>query len=351
MRCRVAFSRLRIERAEPEALEGARGELRRILRDAVESGASVGFVLPLGDAVLDSYLDGIVSEVAAGGRIVLLARDGGGDVVGTVQLGLAERPNSLHRAEVQKLLVHRSARRRGLGRLLMHEIEAIARAEGRTLLVLDTLAGSDAERLYVRLGWSEAGRIPEYAGWPDGRLDPTVVFFKLLGPVRRDPELAAELAQMAALVDRRGTVGGDARAWERVDVTNTDRLKEIVARHGWPGRSLVGDEGAEHACLLAERADRQLDFQRRALELLRAAVEAGEATPQQLAQLTDRVRVNEGLPQRYGTQIHRVADGAPVPFAVEEPERLDERRASAGLEPWAEFAGRFDDGFAEAPPG
>jgi GNAT superfamily N-acetyltransferase len=340
-----------LERATPEALEADRADLRALIRDAVESGASIGFLLPLEDAVLDGYLDGIVADVEGESRIVLVARDGDG-VIGSVQLGLADRPNSLHRAEVQKLLVHRSARNRGLGTRLMHEIEAIALSEGRTLLVLDTLAGSDAERLYTRLGWVESGRIPKYAGWPDGKLDPTVVFFKLLVRPRRNRELEDELARMAeddqrvrqpppADVLERRPSDEELMEMTRVDLANTERLEEIVDEHGWPGRSLVGKKGAHNAWLLAQHAHYRLDFQRRVLVLLEQAVAAGEASAADLAYLTDRVRMHEGRPQLYGTQLVGVEGGTPVPWAVEDPDGLDTRRTEAGLEPWGDYVARW----------
>lgn len=122
----------------------------------------------------------------------------------------------------------------------------------------------------------------------------------------------------------------------RVDVANADRLREIVEAFGWPGRSLVGDEGAENAWCLAQHASSQLEFQRHALELLRAAVDAGEATPKQLAYLTDRVRMSEGREQLYGTQFADDGNGGVVPWPIESPERLNERRLEVGLEPIAE---------------
>jgi GNAT superfamily N-acetyltransferase len=109
---------------------------------------------------------------------VLVARLGG-RVVGTVQLKLAQLENQAHRADVAKLLVHSSARRRGVAEALMAAVEGLASAEGRWLLVLDTLEGSDAERLYRRLGWSEAGSIPDYALVPGGSAA-TTVFWKRL---------------------------------------------------------------------------------------------------------------------------------------------------------------------------
>lgn len=160
-------------------------------------------------------------------------------------------------------------------------------------------------------------------------------------------ELAAELARMAEEDQRarRGVSAPDASAladpdewWRRtmemnrVDVANTDRLREIVDEHGWPGRSLVGEEGAEHAWLLVQHASAQLDFQRRVLVLLTAAVAAGEATPRQLAYLTDRVRMLEGREQIYGTQFIWGNDGHPVPYPIQDPDHVDDRRAAVGIE-------------------
>jgi hypothetical protein len=114
--------------------------------------------------------------------------------------------------------------------------------------------------------------------------------------------------------------------WRRVDVANTDRLREIVEGYGWPGRSLLGEKGAEHACLLAQHAGRQLDCQCMALKLLADAVDQGEATPRQLAYLTDRVRMNEGRQQLYGTQLVGGPGRGVVPWPVDDPGELDARR-------------------------
>jgi GNAT superfamily N-acetyltransferase len=154
-------------------------ELAAILVDAVESGASVGFVLPFSLAEASAWWRGLTVEVAAGRVVVLLVRIDG-RAMATAQLRLAPLPNARHRAEVAKVLVHRDARRRGVGRTLMASLEQAARHRGRDLLVLDTIAGSDAERLYERLGWTRAGEIPRYAVMPDGSLAPTVVFYKEL---------------------------------------------------------------------------------------------------------------------------------------------------------------------------
>lgn len=118
------------------------------------------------------------------------------------------------------------------------------------------------------------------------------------------------------------------------------RLAAIVGEHGWPGRSLVGDDGANAAWLLVQHADRDVELQERCLELLARAVAEGEASRRNLAYLDDRVRVNRGREQVYGTQFHgRGESFAPRP--IEDPERLDERRVSAGLEPFAEYEARL----------
>jgi ribosomal protein S18 acetylase RimI-like enzyme len=111
---------------------------------------------------------------------VILAAFDGSTLVGTVQLILAVPPNQPHRGEIAKLLVHRSARRRGVAQRLMGRVEVEARAEGKTLLVLDTVTGDAAERLYEGLGWTTVGVIPGYALYPDGRPCDTTVFFKAL---------------------------------------------------------------------------------------------------------------------------------------------------------------------------
>jgi ribosomal protein S18 acetylase RimI-like enzyme len=173
-----------IERATPETIAELGGVVGALVRDAVEGGASIGFVTPLAEAELDRYLDGIRVDVERCSRIVLLARDGD-DVVGMVQLELATKANARHRAEVQKLIVHSQGRRRGLGTLLMTEIEGVAREQERTLLVLDTISGSEAEPFYRGLEYLEAGSIPNYAAMPWGELAPTTVFYKELEPRAR----------------------------------------------------------------------------------------------------------------------------------------------------------------------
>jgi GNAT superfamily N-acetyltransferase len=171
---------LEILRLDGPTLDAAIPDLAVILADAVASGASVGFLLPFSPEDAATWWQSIERDVVHGDVVVIAARLDR-RVVGTAQLRLAKWPNARHRAEVAKVLVHRSARRRGIATALMREIERLALADGRTLLILDTIAGSDAERLYRKLGWTRAAEIPEYAGMPDGQLRPTVIFYRRLG--------------------------------------------------------------------------------------------------------------------------------------------------------------------------
>ena len=131
--------------------------------------------------------DGHASEAwsaascASHDRALLVAEDAADGIVGTVQVVFAQPENQPHRADIAKMLVHRRARRRGIGAMLMEQAEATARAAGKTVLVLDTATGSDAERLYQRLGWQRVGVVPDYALWPDGRLCATTYYYKAVG--------------------------------------------------------------------------------------------------------------------------------------------------------------------------
>lgn len=151
-----------------------------VLIDCVEGGASVSFMHPLTHERTAVFWGAVVQAVAGGERALLIAEDARG-ICGTVQLLLAQPENQPHRADVAKMLVHRRARRQGLGAALMHAAEATAQECGKTLLVLDTVTGSDAERLYQRLGWKRVGVIPGYALFPKGGLCSTTVFFRNLG--------------------------------------------------------------------------------------------------------------------------------------------------------------------------
>lgn len=169
---------------EPHEAADKVAALSRVLIDCVEGGASVSFMAPLTEERACAFWQGVAEEAAAGGRIVLVAEDPDTqDIVGTVQVVLRQPENQPHRADVAKMLVHRKARRRGVGAALMRAAEEAAARAGKTVLVLDTVTGSDAERLYERLGWIKVGVIPNYALWPQGGLCPTTVFHKQIAPV------------------------------------------------------------------------------------------------------------------------------------------------------------------------
>jgi GNAT superfamily N-acetyltransferase len=173
--------------AEPiEIRRLASGDLRErldalagVLHDCVEGGASVSYLAPFSHEQARNAFEAVAAEVEQGRRL-LLAAFAEGELVGTVQVILALPPNQPHRAEIAKLLVHRSARGRGIARLLMERAEVEARAEGKTLLVLDTVTGSTADRLYARLGWTSVGVIPGFALYPDGRPCDATIFWKSL---------------------------------------------------------------------------------------------------------------------------------------------------------------------------
>jgi len=153
--------------------------LAGVLADCVAGGASVSYLEPFSHAQARTAFEGFAAEAELGRRLIVAAF-AEEQLVGTVQVILALPPNQPHRAEIAKLLVHRSARKRGVARLLMERAEAEAQAEGRTLLVLDTVTGSSAERLYERMGWTRVGVIPDYALYPDGRPCDTTIFWKAL---------------------------------------------------------------------------------------------------------------------------------------------------------------------------
>ena len=152
--------------------------LAHILIDCVDGGASVGFMHPLSLENALAFWRGIAGDVERGARALLVAEDQSG-ILGTVQIVLDQPENQPHRADISKMLVHRRARRRGIGAALMHAAEAVARDCGKSLLVLDTASG-DAERLYARLGWILVGLIPDYALWPAGGFCDTSVFYRKL---------------------------------------------------------------------------------------------------------------------------------------------------------------------------
>jgi ribosomal protein S18 acetylase RimI-like enzyme len=153
-------------------------QLADVLVDCVEGGASVSFMQPLTRERALAFWREVAASAAAGERALLVAEDSDG-ICGTVQVLLAMPENQPHRGDVLKMLVHRRARRRGVGEALMREAERVARAAGKTLLVLDT-ASAEAERLYERTGWQRCGVIPGYALLPQGGLCPTTFYYRAL---------------------------------------------------------------------------------------------------------------------------------------------------------------------------
>jgi len=169
-----------IDALTPAAARAAEPALAALLEDAVDSGASLGFLPPLLPATAAAYWRTVVADVEAGSRVLLAARGAEGTIVGSAQLELAMRENGRHRAEVAKVMVLRSARRHGIGRSLMLAAEDHARRLGRSTLVLDTRAGDPSERLYASVGWQRVGEIPRFAQSAGGTLHATAFYYKLL---------------------------------------------------------------------------------------------------------------------------------------------------------------------------
>lgn len=171
--------------ADEAALDGAGGAvlaaaLADILLDCVEGGASVSFMLPLPREHALAFWRGVLASAARRERVLLVAQGDDGRIVGTVQLITAQPDNQPHRADVAKMLVHREARRRGVAAQLMAAVDDTARQEGKSVLVLDTVTGGDAERLYQRAGWQTVGVVPNFALMPDGAPCGTTFFHKQL---------------------------------------------------------------------------------------------------------------------------------------------------------------------------
>lgn len=154
--------------------------LTDVLIDCVEGGASVSFMLPMSRAKAEAFWRSAAASAARGERLVLAATDAAGTIVGTVQVLLDQPENQPHRGDLAKMLVHRRARHQGVGAALLAAAERGALGAGKTLLVLDTVTGGAAERLYVRQGWQRCGEIPHYALWPDGAPCATTVYYKFL---------------------------------------------------------------------------------------------------------------------------------------------------------------------------
>jgi GNAT superfamily N-acetyltransferase len=170
-----AWSLRRLDALDEAQIDG----LAAVLIDCVDGGASVSFMHPLTRDRALAFWRRVAKGVAAGERALLVAEDARG-LCGTVQLVLDQPENQPHRADLSKMLVHRRARRQGLGAALMRAAEATARECGKTLLVLDAVTGGDAARLYEHLGWQRVGVIPGYALFPHGGLCDTTVYYRNL---------------------------------------------------------------------------------------------------------------------------------------------------------------------------
>lgn len=153
--------------------------LTDVLIDCVEGGASVSFMLPLSRERAAAFWRRVADGVHRGARALLVAEDAQG-ICGTVQLILDQPENQPHRADLAKMLVHRRVRRQGVATALLRGAEAMARACGKSLLVLDTVTESDAARIYERLGWVRVGEVPRFALWPEGGFCGTTFYYRQL---------------------------------------------------------------------------------------------------------------------------------------------------------------------------
>jgi GNAT superfamily N-acetyltransferase len=175
-----ALAHVTVRRLGPNEAQACIEPLAEVLIDCVHGGASVSFMAPLSRDKALAFWRGVAEGVQRGERVLLVAEDGEGRIVGTVQLMTSLPENQPHRADVAKMLVHRRARRQGIAQRLMAAVDDEARAEGRTVLVLDTVTGGAAERLYERAGWQRVGCVPNYALMPDGAPCGTTFFYKQL---------------------------------------------------------------------------------------------------------------------------------------------------------------------------
>jgi len=160
--------------------EAALPALAELVIDAVDSGASIGFLPPLIEADALAYWRDVVAALRDGSGIVLVASEAG-VIQGSVQLALEKRANGQHRCEAMKLFVHRRARRRGIARELMTEAESAARAAGCTLMLMDTRKGGEADQLCQKLNYEAYGEVPGYARSGNGELHTTVFYYRKLG--------------------------------------------------------------------------------------------------------------------------------------------------------------------------
>lgn len=170
-------SAVAIRRLSADQIAAAAPDLASVLLDCVAGGASISFMADLTRERAEAFWRGVAEAARSDGRALFVAEDAEG-AMGTVQLIPIGIDNQPHRAEVSKMLVHRRARRRGVGEQLMRAAEAAGRDLGRSLLTLDTMTGEAGERLYLRLGWVPIGVIPDFALYPDGRSGDTTFFYK-----------------------------------------------------------------------------------------------------------------------------------------------------------------------------
>lgn len=168
-----------IRRLDARAMKEVRTQLATLLLDAVADGHSLGFLAGLDDVQLDEYWSGVEAEVSRGSR-VLLAAERNGLLVGSVQLALCQAQNGSNRAELQKMLVHCTMRRRGIGTALLEAAEIEALSLRRGLLFLETEAGATAEQLVGKAGYVRVGELPEYCSTPNGHWRAAAIWYKTL---------------------------------------------------------------------------------------------------------------------------------------------------------------------------
>jgi GNAT superfamily N-acetyltransferase len=169
-----------IQQVTSDQFDGVVAALAVVTHDVVDAGASVGFMAPFSIERAMAYWEGLRPGIDAGTWLLFVARIDG-RILGTVSVVLVATENQPHRFEIAKMQVHRDARRQGVAAALLATAETAARAHGRDVGVLDTVSGSDAERLYRSAGWIEVGQVPEFALYPDGTRCPTTMFYKHLG--------------------------------------------------------------------------------------------------------------------------------------------------------------------------
>ena len=169
---------MKVEALDAASYEDAIPALGALLKDAIDGGASVNFVAGVTPTQTEGWWAARAARVADGTITVFVARDEEGRIVGSTLLDRSINPNSPHRAEIGKVIVHRSMRRQGRATALMQAAEDMARAEGRWMLILDTVTGSPAASLYESLGWVTVGTIPAYALNTAGEPEAATYYYK-----------------------------------------------------------------------------------------------------------------------------------------------------------------------------